>query len=87
MTYLPSLLKRVDNFLRLTERFYPLKKNAAEPEDEEFDEPAPDYSQYDDPRFQKVRMNRPKKRDLGFIQTLKEELISLRNEMRTYLIL
>lgn len=83
MTYLPSLLKRVDNFLRLTERFYPLKKNAAEPEDEEFDEPAPDYSQYDDPRFQKVTKDEPAEEEgPGLYPNIKRriDLIEKRNE-------
>jgi hypothetical protein len=54
MTYLPNLIKRVDDFSRHATALS-LIKAAAEPyEDyEDYDEePAPDYSQYDDPRYQ-----------------------------------
>lgn len=44
MTYLPSLIRKIEEFYRFA---------AGEPDDE-FDEPEPDYSQYNDPRFSKV---------------------------------
>ena len=57
MTYLPNLIKRIENFYRQATAFGLLTKGQQDySQYEDFDdpEPEPDYSQYDDPRFQKV---------------------------------
>lgn len=54
MTYLPNIIKKIDDFFRLASAFETIKRVAADPEEDDFEEPEPDYSQYDDPRFQKV---------------------------------
>lgn len=54
MPYLPNLIKKIDDFARLASALESLKRIAAGPDDAEFDEAEPDYSQYNDPRYQKV---------------------------------